>query len=75
MIATTKKVLVSKNVLLFFIFRFGTADKSVSAGKIDCSGCGARLHCHDPQMPGFIPVEILKGSKELNLRCQVMVIS
>jgi len=51
-------------------YRFGTADKSVSAGKIDCSGCGARLHCHDPQMPGFIPVEILKGSKELNLRCQ-----
>ena len=71
MIATTKKVVASKKVLLVF-FRFGTADKSVSAGKIDCSGCGARLHCHDPQMPGFIPVEILKGSKELNLRCQVI---
>lgn len=27
---------------------------------IPCSGCGAKLHCHDSALPGFLPVELLK---------------
>lgn len=27
---------------------------------ISCSGCGAKLHCHDSALPGFVPVELLE---------------
>jgi hypothetical protein len=27
---------------------------------VSCSGCGAKLHCHDSALPGFVPVELLE---------------
>ncbi|CAD7011590.1 nitric oxide-associated protein 1 isoform X2 [Ceratitis capitata] len=52
---------------------YGTADSSIPASTVPCSGCGANLHCARTNLPGFIPVEIFKGRtvKELqSIICQ-----
>uniref|UniRef100_A0A158R4G9 G domain-containing protein n=1 Tax=Syphacia muris TaxID=451379 RepID=A0A158R4G9_9BILA len=36
----------------------GTIDPSIPASDISCSGCGAKLHCKDASLPGFLPFEI-----------------
>ncbi|MFH4973703.1 hypothetical protein AB6A40_000412 [Gnathostoma spinigerum] len=37
---------------------YGKADPSICASKQSCSGCGARFHCKDSSLPGFLPVEL-----------------
>ena len=31
---------------------FGSPDPSVPISDVPCSGCGAKLHCQDPGIPG-----------------------
>ena len=56
-------------------FRYGTVDPSVPSSKIPCSGCGARLHCQDSKLPGFLPFEVFRkirknSAKMRNTPCQ-----
>ncbi|XP_017368753.1 nitric oxide-associated protein 1 isoform X2 [Cebus imitator] len=32
-------------------------DPAVQPSGVNCSGCGAELHCQDPSMPGYLPHE------------------
>ena len=41
-------------------FRYGTVDPSIPPSKVPCSGCGARLHCQDSKLPGFLPWEVFR---------------
>lgn len=53
--------------------RYGTPDPKVPPSRVPCSGCGARLHCMDESLPGYLPSEIFKGrtKDELNaIICQ-----
>lgn len=56
----------------------GTADGSVAASDTPCAGCGARLHCLDPERPGFVPSEKFKEvvgalSDGVCQRCHLLV--
>ncbi|XP_044753362.1 nitric oxide-associated protein 1 isoform X2 [Coccinella septempunctata] len=44
---------------------YGTADPKCKISSVPCGGCGACLHCKDPSLPGYIPSEIFKNSREL----------
>lgn len=35
----------------------GHPDPTVPPSGLNCSGCGAELHCQDPGMPGYLPSE------------------
>lgn len=35
----------------------GHPDPTVPASGLNCSGCGAELHCQDPGLPGYLPSE------------------
>ncbi|XP_020831002.1 nitric oxide-associated protein 1 isoform X1 [Phascolarctos cinereus] len=35
----------------------GSPDPTVPASGVNCSGCGAELHCQDPFLPGYLPSE------------------
>ncbi|XP_007427076.1 nitric oxide-associated protein 1 [Python bivittatus] len=35
----------------------GRPDPSVRSSGVNCSGCGAELHCRDPAVPGYLPSE------------------
>ncbi|XP_067412990.1 nitric oxide-associated protein 1 [Emydura macquarii macquarii] len=35
----------------------GRPDPSVPPSGVNCSGCGAELHCRDPAVPGYLPSE------------------
>uniref|UniRef100_A0A182QIV6 G domain-containing protein n=1 Tax=Anopheles farauti TaxID=69004 RepID=A0A182QIV6_9DIPT len=51
----------------------GTPDPNEPASKIPCGGCGALLHCIEPNIPGFLPSQLYKGqTKEqlMNVICQ-----
>lgn len=37
---------------------YGTVDPSIAVSDKSCSGCGAKLHCRDSSLPGFLPVEL-----------------
>lgn len=41
--------------------RYGTPDPKSPPSRVPCSGCGARLHCMDESLPGYLPQEIFKG--------------
>uniref|UniRef100_A0A182W613 G domain-containing protein n=1 Tax=Anopheles minimus TaxID=112268 RepID=A0A182W613_9DIPT len=44
---------------------YGTPDPSIPAAKVPCGGCGALLHCIEPNIPGYLPSQLFKGkSKE-----------
>lgn len=52
---------------------YGTADPKTPPSRVPCGGCGARLHCMDESLPGYLPSEIFKGrsTAELNtIICQ-----
>ncbi|XP_078717474.1 nitric oxide-associated protein 1 isoform X2 [Lampetra fluviatilis] len=56
----------------------GTTDGSVAASDTPCAGCGARLHCLDPERPGFVPSEKFKEvagalSDGVCQRCHLLV--
>ncbi|XP_068961395.1 nitric oxide-associated protein 1 [Petaurus breviceps papuanus] len=36
---------------------FGSPDPTVPASGVNCSGCGAELHCQDSSVPGYLPSE------------------
>ncbi|KAE9549846.1 hypothetical protein FO519_006949 [Halicephalobus sp. NKZ332] len=45
---------------------YSTEDSSVTVEvKSACSGCGAKLHCQDSALPGFVPVQIIQKVVEL----------
>ncbi|XP_074087681.1 nitric oxide-associated protein 1 [Macrotis lagotis] len=35
----------------------GSPDPAAPAGGLSCPGCGAELHCRDPELPGYVPPE------------------
>lgn len=39
---------------------FGSPDAQAALSETSCSGCGALLHCTDPQEPGYLPSEKYK---------------
>lgn len=39
---------------------YGTPDVEVAVSDSCCSGCGALMHCTDPEMPGYLPSEKFK---------------
>ncbi|XP_065332422.1 nitric oxide-associated protein 1 [Cloeon dipterum] len=45
-----------------------SSDPSLPASRVPCGGCGAPLHCQDPEYPGFLPLECFKGVSEPHLR-------
>ena len=45
---------------------YSTEDPSITVEvKSACSGCGAKLHCQDSALPGFVPVKIYEKVIEL----------
>uniref|UniRef100_A0AC34F1J3 G domain-containing protein n=1 Tax=Panagrolaimus sp. ES5 TaxID=591445 RepID=A0AC34F1J3_9BILA len=56
---------------------YSTEDASVTIEvKTACSGCGAKFHCQDSALPGFIPVEVLQNvveKEEKNARRKVKI--
>lgn len=39
---------------------YGSADPSVQLEhNLHCAGCGAKLHCADGALPGFVPIQLL----------------
>ncbi|KAK7072414.1 nitric oxide associated protein 1 [Halocaridina rubra] len=36
----------------------GSCDQEIPISNIPCGGCGARLHCQEHSLPGFLPKEI-----------------
>ncbi|KAK7141049.1 hypothetical protein R3I93_015260 [Phoxinus phoxinus] len=39
---------------------YGTPDVEVAVSDSCCSGCGALMHCTDPEIPGYLPSEKFK---------------
>ncbi|XP_067313230.1 nitric oxide-associated protein 1 [Pseudorasbora parva] len=39
---------------------YGTPDVEVAVSDSSCSGCGALMHCTDPEIPGYLPSEKFK---------------
>ncbi|KAK9963411.1 hypothetical protein ABG768_006598 [Culter alburnus] len=39
---------------------YGTPDVEVAVSNSCCSGCGALMHCTDPEIPGYLPSEKFK---------------
>lgn len=58
---------------------FGTPDPLQAISSIPCPGCGAKLHCKDPGIPGYIPSQIFLSKQQSNLknqqcqRCQILI--
>uniref|UniRef100_A0A0M3IRA6 G domain-containing protein n=1 Tax=Ascaris lumbricoides TaxID=6252 RepID=A0A0M3IRA6_ASCLU len=38
--------------------QYGSVDPTIAASDRSCNGCGAKFHCKDASLPGFLPVEI-----------------
>nr|XP_015200543.1 PREDICTED: nitric oxide-associated protein 1 [Lepisosteus oculatus] len=53
---------------------YGTPDKEIPFSDNSCSGCGARMHCTDPILPGYVPSEkykqLIKEDKMDRAVCQ-----
>ncbi|KAG1962382.1 nitric oxide-associated protein 1 [Pimephales promelas] len=43
---------------------YGSPDVEVAVSDSCCSGCGALMHCTDPEIPGFLPSEKFKALVE-----------
>uniref|UniRef100_A0A914ZT92 G domain-containing protein n=1 Tax=Parascaris univalens TaxID=6257 RepID=A0A914ZT92_PARUN len=59
--------------------QYGSVDPTIAASDRSCNGCGAKFHCKDASLPGFLPVEIFsklestKGPEEgLCRRCYLL---
>lgn len=47
---------------------YGTPDPTATVSDVECGGCGARLHCAQESLPGYIPSEIYKGRTDKELK-------
>lgn len=53
-------------------------DAKVPKSRIDCPGCGARLHCQNKHVEGFMPADIFKSLSKKELayklcyRCEIL---
>lgn len=43
---------------------YGTSDPDSEVSSIPCGGCGALLHCKDPEIPGYLPLELFSKNDE-----------
>lgn len=43
---------------------YGTSDPDSEVSSIPCGGCGALLHCKDPEIPGYLPLELFSKNNE-----------
>lgn len=53
--------------------QYGTPDPNSRISRVPCGGCGALLHCSDTAIPGYLPSEIFKNTKDADrkvLECQ-----
>ncbi|XP_052900421.1 nitric oxide-associated protein 1 [Anopheles moucheti] len=46
---------------------YGTPDRTIPSAKVPCGGCGALLHCIEPNIPGYLPSELFKGKSNEQL--------
>ena len=49
---------------------YGTPDASQPFSSVPCSGCGAKLHCKDPSIPGYLASQIFLSVPLINQICQ-----
>lgn len=47
---------------------YGTPDPSLGVSRVACGGCGALLHSSDPAIPGYLPSEIFKHRRNVELK-------
>lgn len=50
---------------------YGTPNPDIPVSIIPCGGCGAKLHCQSPSIPGYLPSEIFTGFQTHDLRGQI----
>lgn len=50
---------------------YGTPDSSSKVSSIPCGGCGALLHCKDPQIPGYLPSELFLNRDNDDLKVMI----
>lgn len=43
---------------------YGTSDPDSEVSSIPCGGCGALLHCKDPEIPGYLPLELFSKNND-----------
>lgn len=51
---------------------YGTPDPQEPISKVNCGGCGAKLHCADSSIAGYIPKEIFKGRTDDELKVRAV---
>lgn len=53
---------------------YGSSDDKITPTRLTCSSCKTYLHCCDPGLEGYVPLEILRSfgleNKEVDQRCQ-----
>ncbi|CAG2108874.1 unnamed protein product [Medioppia subpectinata] len=54
----------------FWLRNYGTPDPKTKPSDIECSGCGAYLHCSATNIPGYMPSEKFKNLSEHQLRAE-----
>lgn len=50
---------------------YGTADPDSHVTSIPCGGCGALLHCKDPEIPGYLPLELFSPQDNDELKSMI----
>ena len=50
---------------------YGTPNQDIPVSIIPCGGCGAKLHCQSPSIPGYLPSEIFTSFQTHELRGQI----
>uniref|UniRef100_A0A1I8EMI0 PIG-P domain-containing protein n=1 Tax=Wuchereria bancrofti TaxID=6293 RepID=A0A1I8EMI0_WUCBA len=49
-----------------FLENYGTVDPTVPSSNKPCGACGAKFHCRDASLPGFVPAEIFLKLEDYN---------
>ncbi|XP_054168405.1 nitric oxide-associated protein 1-like isoform X2 [Oppia nitens] len=52
----------------FWLRNYGTPDPKAKPSDIECSGCGAHLHCNATNIPGYMPSEKFKNLSQRQLK-------
>ena len=50
---------------------YGTPNPDIPVSIVPCGGCGAKLHCQSPSIPGYLPNEIFTSFQTHELRGQI----
>ncbi|XP_043797874.1 nitric oxide-associated protein 1 isoform X3 [Apis laboriosa] len=50
---------------------YGTPNPNSEVSSIPCGGCGALLHCKDPEIPGYLPLELFSKNDDEDLKSTI----